>query len=299
VLVTRPARALAGFVLLASIATVGGSVFADAPSEKEICATAYEQAQELHRSGKLRQAKVEAARCGAATCPTVIVPRCVDELRDVEREQPTVVIVAHDESGHDLRDVRVAVDGEVVATKLEGRAIPIDPGPHRMRFEAAGAQAHERDVIIQSAEKERRLEITLGQKGTPNPAASAPVPAAAVSSSVPVETPSNKAPMSAAPAVVAFTFGVLGIGLGAVSGGLALKTKGSLDGVCTPHSACPEDRASDISTMKTEATLATVGFVVGGVGLALGITLFGVKKATDPKTAGVPSMTAKGLAWRF
>jgi len=46
---------------------------------------------------------------------------------------------AEDTTGADTLAVRVTIDGQLLAETLDGKAVPIDPGEHVVRFELAGA----------------------------------------------------------------------------------------------------------------------------------------------------------------
>jgi hypothetical protein len=63
--------------------------------------------------------------------------------------------------------------------------------------------------------------------------------------------------------------------------------KAALDkpGVCSPKSNCNSTAQSDIDTMNTSATVSTVGFAVGGAGLAVGLIVLLTSKS--PATAEV------------
>ncbi len=74
-------------------------------------------------------------------------------------------------------------------------------------------------------------------------------------------------------AIVAGAVGVAGFVLFAVAGSMSQSTYDSLEKDCGAG-PCPASRADDISSGKTQQTLANVGLVVGAVGVAAGATLF-------------------------
>jgi hypothetical protein len=71
-------------------------------------------------------------------------------------------------------------------------------------------------------------------------------------------------------AAVGFTVAGLGGGLGAVTGLMSLSKTSSVKSTCNGN-VCPPSSAGDISTAGTLATVSDVGFIVGGVGLAVGV----------------------------
>ena len=250
-----------------------GAKDARADDAKEKCANSYDQAQKLKREGKLKEARKELVVCGSEKCPSVLVPYCVQMLKDVDDATPTVLIVAHDEKGQSIDDVRVIVDGEVVAEKLDGRAMPINPGSHMFRLEHAGAPAWEDKVLVTEGEHGHRIEPTFGVKQGQSNGASTTGPLAPTKAS---SSSSSSAPSSSFPVwPIGLSFGIGGAGLilGGVTGGLAFSTKSSLDSACHPKNNCPATSSSDISKLNTLSTVSTVGFVVGGAGVGTGIIL--------------------------
>ena len=114
---------------------------AHAADEKLACVRAGEKAQKLRDSGKLMAARAELLTCVREVCPAVVRGDCAGWLGDVEASTPTIVARARDDSGHDLRDVIVSVDGARVASQLDGRPLPVDPGEHEPQLRVA-AQHH-------------------------------------------------------------------------------------------------------------------------------------------------------------
>ncbi len=88
--------------------------------------------------------------------------------------------------------------------------------------------------------------------------------------------------------------GVVGIGVGAVAGLVALGDKDSLAKACK-NGKCPPTQQSNVNAYNTMGTLSTVGFVVGGLALAGGIVLI-VTAPKDPKAAFVSPYLAPGEA---
>src|SRR5262249_30271223 len=102
--------------------------------------------------------------------------------------------------------------------------------------------------------------------------------------------PSRDSPkaMRKTPGFAALGGGVVGVGLGAVTGGIALGKHGSLADACP--NGCPSSSQADIDSYHTMGTLSTVGFIVGGVALAAGAVLVitapkANEKPVAPKTA--------------
>jgi hypothetical protein len=68
--------------------------------------------------------------------------------------------------------------------------------------------------------------------------------------------------------------GVAGVVTGAVAGGVAIGQRSRLDERCGPNShLCPKPLENDVDGYNTLRHLSTVGFLVGGIGVAAGTVL--------------------------
>jgi hypothetical protein len=250
-------------VLVAPASRAGDPTMAD-------CIRANEASISLRQSDQLREAREQLLVCAARTCPGQVRAECERHLVEVNASMPTIVFEAKDAAGNDLSAVRVSMDGKPLADRLEGAAIPIDPGAHSFHFESAGLPPVDRSFVLHQGEKERRERIAFAA-----PAAAAGLVAQPVRSSteavvapVAPETPSSAwSPLKTAGLVTAGA-GIVGIGIGTVYGLMATsdKSKASCDanGYCDPAS---------LSDARSHATVSTVGFVAGGVLLAAGVAL--------------------------
>jgi hypothetical protein len=164
-------RSSAGFLLTAlACLCAATSSRADLPDD---CIAAAEKAQPLQHEGKLREARDRLRVCTQPQCPALIRADCTKWLAEVEASTPTIVVHATDVGGADLVDVRVLVDGELVASSLDGRDIPIDPGPHVVRFERTGSAPVEEHVVADVGARHRLLSVTFSTSATPVPASGA------------------------------------------------------------------------------------------------------------------------------
>jgi hypothetical protein len=121
------------------------------------------------------------------------------------------------------------------------------------------------------------------------PAASAPDAAAAPppawsASPAPAPGADEGGPSRVGP-IVLLAVGGAGLIVGGVFGGLALGKKSSLDSACQPKSACPASSQGDIDALNTDATIATVGFAVGGAAVVAGGIWFFAGGRSKPKPA--------------
>jgi hypothetical protein len=274
---------------------------ASAQTHKKACAAAYERAQGLRRDGKLLEAREALIACSQPTCPAAAVADCGPWLAEVEQSLPSVVIAAKDASGRERLDVRVLVDGRLLATVLDGKALPVNPGPHTFRYEPAAGPAVEERVVIREGEKNRAITVILGA-----PAAGAPAqpPALARSAAPPLASPA--APPLASPAAppakssvpaersvpaeppvpglawASAAAGAAGIAVFAVAGALSLEAEADLPPTCAPRCARAQVRA-----VRVPQTVADVGLGVGVVALGAAAWLYATRPAAaKPPKAG-------------
>lgn len=137
------------FALAASLGILAASAAARADVKQE-CVAAYEKTQTLRDQGKLLDARKQAVVCSAPACPSQAIKDCVQWLAAIDASLPTVVLMALDPAGAETLDVRVTVDGQALAAKLDGKAVALDPGQHVLRFEMAGAEAVEQKAASSS-----------------------------------------------------------------------------------------------------------------------------------------------------
>ncbi|MDB4933813.1 MAG: hypothetical protein JWP87_785 [Labilithrix sp.] len=155
--------------------------------EKVECIDAHGQAQLLRRSGRMRAARERLLACSAASCPILVSRDCTSWLRELDAEQPTVILAAHDEAGRDVDAVSVTLDGALLTKQLDGRPLEVDPGSHVFRGEFANGRIVESRVVVRATEKDRFVRLDLAVRA-PEPAEAPPPavrPASSASSSGP------------------------------------------------------------------------------------------------------------------
>jgi hypothetical protein len=135
------------------------SVAGVSAADMEECTQAHLRAQRLHKQWKLKAARAELLVCLRPECPAIARNDCGPWLAEVETEQPTVVVSAIDAAGRETNDVRVAVDGELVGERLDGRPIDLDPGEHVVRCEMSGAPPVERHLFVKVGDKNEAVRI--------------------------------------------------------------------------------------------------------------------------------------------
>jgi hypothetical protein len=151
-------RKSAAFSLFALVLLASSAALAD---EKAACFDASEKAQKLKNDKKLSDARQQFIVCARELCPQAVRVECAKSLTEVESGMSTVVVRARDADGKDLIDVKVYVDGNVLLPKLQGTAVPVDPGAHKFRYEFPNGQSYEEDVLIAEGEKDRVIRAEL------------------------------------------------------------------------------------------------------------------------------------------
>lgn len=202
------------------------------------CVIAAEQAQVLRDAHKLTEARAALQVCVNSNCPTFIRRDCGQWLEEVDESLPTVVISATDASGKYVSDVRVLVDGTPFASRLDGRAQPINPGLHVFRFERSDGTSAMQQVLVRQGGKNQYIVVALA--------------------GVPWRTLG----------LVVGGIGVVGLGIGTAFGLAAASDKSRAD--CDERSLC---EPSALASARRNATVANVGFVTGGVLVAAGVGL--------------------------
>jgi hypothetical protein len=142
-------------------------------ADKHACVSAHEQAQELRHAAKLREAREKLVACSQETCPALVRQDCAPWLSEIDGVLPSIVPVARNERGAEAFDVRLFIDGALVAQRLDGKAIDVDPGDHVLRFEHAPSRPLEERIVVREGEKARPIEVSFASVEAPALAANA------------------------------------------------------------------------------------------------------------------------------
>ena len=195
----------------------------------------------------------------------------IAELPAVEARLARITIVVE---GGGTKAVRVAMDGQAVPSALVGVPYPADPGTHTLVAEADGMRSAPVEVKLEEGGQQQVVLKLV-------PAEEAPVEPVKADGSGSVSSddlkPGGMSTMRLG-SYISFGVGVVGLVGGTVfliSGNGKQADADSLFDSCEPN--CTVGQKDEISSLDDEASsakgLATVGFIVGGVGLAAGATL--------------------------
>src|SRR4030095_9573418 len=136
--------------------------------------------------------------CARAACGSFLRNQCMLEYVRIQADTPSVIPTANDDTGTPVVNVRVRMDGEALTSKIDGHAVPINPGLHEFSFERDGVVATKK-IVISQGEQNRPVSTSLQRKTrapAPEAIAVAPEPAVVVRAPprVAIPAPPPKAP---------------------------------------------------------------------------------------------------------
>lgn len=180
--------------------------------------------------------------------------------------------------------VSLTVDGVAVPAALLDTDRPSDPGPHEVSASAAGYRTATTSVTVHEG-AEAAVELKLEVDPTAAAVVAPPPPTAAVTPPPPpAASPASSKGTERGLAIAGFVVGGVGLAIGTAFGIVALGTKSTLDSHCVSKT-CPASEQSDINSLGTQATVSTIGFGVGIVGVAVGAILLGVSHSHEGASA--------------
>ena len=245
-------------------------------------------------------------------------PAVMKARDDARKEQatlePRLASLTVNVVGDGAAGVTVTMDGAPVPSALVGVARPADPGQHTLRASGTGVESDSQTVTLKEG---GTGTVTLQLKAAPNAAPPVATPAAGPAAEpAPLTSTVDSSTLSKGNSLrtgsyVAFGVGAVGLVAGTV---FALKAKGKYsDGndLCQGQDPCQLTQAEATHRDQlgkdgdSAKTLSIVGFIVGGVGVAAGTTLFVLSNKHDggeTATASVQpwiGLGSAGLSGRF
>ena len=271
--------------------------FWPAPARADVakaqCIEANTKGQDLRRDGKLSAAREQLRACNDPACPPIVRVDCTKRLDELEGAQPTIIFDAKDGSGHDISAVGVTIDDHPFADKLDGTALPADPGTHVFVFTVPGQTPVRQTFILKEGEKERRERLVIG----PLPLATAQQPllknAPPSSSGAGHATPAGGMGSQKLVGLVAGGVGVGGLAAGAVFAAMTASKSAQQKTDCASATACANyaQAVSDHSAGATDHTISTVALIAGGALLLGGVVIL----LTAPSSSRQPPDTGISL----
>ena len=168
----------------------------------------------------------------------------------------------------------VVIDNTPVPHASLGVKRAINPGSHKVKVTAEGYLPQEKTITLAEGQS---LSVNLELEQAPE---AAPPPKKEVAAAT-VDTSSAGSSNEWRKTVAYVALGVGGASLivGGVAGGLAIAKHSQLSDACATPTTCPASEQATVDSYHRLGTIADVGFIVGGVGVAAGIVLL----VTQPK----------------
>lgn len=163
------------------------------------------------------------------------------------------------------------VNGTPLQANELGQDYPVDAGPIDLTLEVPGYAPSSQKMTLKKGER----QVVALNPGAANVAVNTPPP----------PPPPKKSRPPFLPVAIAFGgVGVAGMAMFAVGGVMAMSTESELEDKCGTRCT---DHSNDglIDDGKTQQTVANVGLIVGGVGLAASATFFILAATSKPKSS--------------
>lgn len=191
--------------------------------------------------------------------------------------------------------VQVRRDGAAVDAAELGSAIPVDPGKHVIEVTAPGKQPWSKTVAVGA--NAAQLSVTVPALADASSTTGTPGPTTGGAVSTDSMAPSGGSSQKTI-AIVAGAAGVVGVAVGTVFGLKASSAWSDAKKGCTDYPyGCTKGATNLASDAKGFGTFSTIGFVVGGVGLASGAVLWftaGSSESAPKVGVGPTSLLVKG-----
>ncbi|MFC1642577.1 hypothetical protein ACFL5O_07805 [Myxococcota bacterium] len=220
--------------------------------------------------------------CASGACPRLVQSDCLRWATEVDAQIPSVVFrVTVD--GEARMDAKVIMDGEVLLARLTGKALEVEPGMHRFRFEVGTFNSIEQNVIVGEGEKLRVLSVAFD-----SPATDHRLPSerrAAMSPAGPTTAVRTKRKVPAGSYVLA-GLGTVGVASFTAWGLSSRSLKTDLEETCAP--GCTQNRIDEVYR---RAVIADVSLGIGVASLAGSLAWYLLRPTTFES---VPAEAAAG-----
>jgi hypothetical protein len=199
-----------------------------------------------------------------------------EEIKPIE---PRIGFLTVQLTGGDASTVTVTMDGEAVPAALVGVSRPADPGDHKIEAKGGGFVAAPVSVHLAEGGRET-VKLTLS-------AAPAEAPVLVSGRGVEAVKPEDTGDSKSKDSMRIASYAALGVGVLGMAGGTIFMLKSSSNRSdadklyseqCNPACDASDPAAQQVAELddsaRTAKTISIVSFVVGGLGLAAGGTLF-------------------------
>ena len=163
------------------------------------CATAYQEGLEHRKSSHLQRAREAFVVCAKTSCGEVLSLQCRGAVQQLDTDIPSVIPFVTDPSGEPIVDVSVSVDGQLIASKLDGRGLIVEPGVHEFSFSTARGVFHTDKILIIEGQRNRLLSVHSNEPLFPAPIAGAGAARSTVPALAPVTSEATPTSISSTP----------------------------------------------------------------------------------------------------
>ncbi len=258
------------------------------------CVAASENAIQLRKDLKLRAAQKELSICVSRSCPTEVREECERRIGEISAAIPTVVFEIKTSSGNDVIGATVTMDGVVLAERIDGTALSVDPGEHELVFTAPDLAPLKKTFVMREGQKNRREIVVLAPSTPSSGPAATPIAPIVRDEAGPSATSSWSAQKTFA--VVVGGVGIVGVAAGSFFGLRASSRWSQAKSDCPGACAADSPAQGEKNDAHSDATLSTIAFGVGAAAL-VGATLLWLTApsaiaptASTPRVSVVPSV---------
>jgi PEGA domain len=218
-----------------------------------------------------------------ADAPTPFLTAQAVAREEIEGLRRHVAVVRVTAAGELPAGAAITVDG--VAVGAAPQAIEVDPGDHVVEATAPGAAPFRSSVSLKEG---AAADVAIALPVIPAPPASAADPPPA-----PLPAPRTG---SIIPALAAFSVGVVGAGVGTVTGVASLQQASAIRARCSPGGLCASEDQPKAASAGRLADASTAAFVIAGAASAAGVALLIVRPRLG-EPSGASAAVDVGPGW--
>lgn len=213
-----------------------------------------------------------------------------DAGNDAERLRKRIPTIAVKLRGVNPNDpsVEVQLNGKRLHPALIGFPVPVDAGSRTVSLRIRGREVRQQTITLVEGERTTiELDASTGPSKTPTDAPSA-MAAPTDATRVAADAHGESSPWYAQPALgwAGVGLGAVGLGTGIIAGLTANSRHQALEDKCTGN-ACPASVSDDLDSFRTYRTVSTLGYVIGGVALAAGVTVLVIAPRVAPRQSTI------------
>lgn len=190
------------------------------------------------------------------------IPTITIQLRGIDRNSPSL---------------EVKLNGKRLHTALIGFPVPVDTGERSVVLLVGGTELRSQTITLREGER-ATVELDASSKPASSPSTdpAQPVAEPPPNDKVPARSamPSSARPWYAQPTLgwACLGLGAAGLTTGVAAGLTATKHRDALEDNCSGNS-CPPSASDDLDDFRRYRTISTLGYAVGGVAVAAGLTV--------------------------